>query len=664
MPKPAPSFRRRLLVLALGLALPLVGLAALAAWRAAEAEHARFEAQLLATSRALAHAVEGELEQGRARLSALAASGDLRHGRLDEFVAAVRPTLPPGAAVALYDADGALLANTGRSASSPERRSGAQPFIAEALRRQGASVSAQFSGGQSGQPRIMVALPLEREGRRELLGLVLTTERFGELLAAQAIPAGWTAAVVDSAHRIVARTRDGAAFQGREARPGVRELLGRPGGGLLRDVPTLDGVRSVSAVVPAPRSGYGVSIAAPSPPRWGAALDAAGPALALGGALALLGLGVALLTGRQLTRALGRLAAGPGLPLTSTGVAEVDAAARKMLRDRQGRDAAVAALRLSEERLRLALEAFSGGSYDWRAEDGRVQRSPGLLAMLGEAADDGSPAWWTARIHPEDRAGWEATRAEVLEGRARLFDARYRLRHADGRWLRVWHRALVQRDARGRVSRILGFVLDVSAEAEAKQRAELLAREMDHRVKNAFALVAGLVSASAADHPEAAEFADALRERLGALAAAHDLVRRGDGPPRMRALAARLAAPYGEAVEILGEDPPLAGGEVQPVALVLHEWLTNSVKHGALSRAEGRVRLRLAAQDGRIRLEWQEAGGPPARAPARRGFGEELVQATVEHQLQGAIAAEWRPEGLRLSLEWPGEALERASATG
>ena len=40
---------------------------------------------------------------------------------------------------------------------------------------------------------------------------------------------------------------------------------------------------------------------------------------------------------------------------------------------------------------------------------------------------------------------------------------------------------------------------------------DLIAREMDHRVKNSFAVLAGLVSAAAADHPEAADFAEDVR---------------------------------------------------------------------------------------------------------------------------------------------------------
>ena len=69
----------------------------------------------------------------------------------------------------------------------------------------------------------------------------------------------------------------------------------------------------------------------------------------------------------------------------------------------------------------------------------------------------------------------------------------------------------------------------------------------------------------------------------------------------------------------------LAAAKVQALALVLHELATNAVKHGALSTPEGRVRVgwKVEESDGirRLRLRWEERGGPRVEPPAARGFG-------------------------------------------
>ena len=48
---------------------------------------------------------------------------------------------------------------------------------------------------------------------------------------------------------------------------------------------------------------------------------------------------------------------------------------------------------------------------------------------------------------------------------------------------------------------------------------------------------------------------------------------------------------------------------------------------------------------------WTERGGPPVVAPSvPEGFGSKLVQRTVAAQLGGAIAFDWSPEGVVVTL--------------
>ncbi|MFC7607358.1 hypothetical protein [Teichococcus aestuarii] len=66
----------------------------------------------------------------------------------------------------------------------------------------------------------------------------------------------------------------------------------------------------------------------------------------------------------------------------------------------------------------------------------------------------------------------------------------------------------------------------------------------------------------------------------------------------------------------------------------MHELATNATKHGALTRAEGRILVRWQGlPDGMVQLDWQERNGPPARQPLRRGFGSRMLERGLPAEL-------------------------------
>ena len=65
------------------------------------------------------------------------------------------------------------------------------------------------------------------------------------------------------------------------------------------------------------------------------------------------------------------------------------------------------------------------------------------------------------------------------------------------------------------------------------------------------------------------------------------------------------------------------------MTLMLHELTTNALKHGSLSRPQGRVAISWTIKRGevpRIILVWTERGGPPVTPPVARGFGTLLLE--------------------------------------
>ena len=212
-----------------------------------------------------------------------------------------------------------------------------------------------------------------------------------------------------------------------------------------------------------------------------------------------------------------------------------------------------------------------------------------------------------------------------------------------------------------------GVNYDVTERRRAEERQLLLAREVDHRAKNALAVVQSIVALTRHADPE--RFRTAVTGRIAALARAHTLLARdGWDGAGLRELIEQEVAPYRagtdapDRVTLHGADVALAPGAAQPLAMALHELATNAAKYGALSRPGGHVALAWQVTEaGRLVLRWTETGGPTLDGPpARRGFGSSVIRNTVERQLGGRCLFEWRAEGLDCTLDLPATQLRVA----
>jgi PAS domain S-box-containing protein len=209
------------------------------------------------------------------------------------------------------------------------------------------------------------------------------------------------------------------------------------------------------------------------------------------------------------------------------------------------------------------------------------------------------------------------------------------------------------RDARGERF-FTGIMRDITLRKEVEARQRILMREVDHRAKNALAVVQSVVRLTRAE--DAAAYARAVEARVAALARAHTLLaEQGWASTDLRALVAAELAPYGAtSVSLSGPTVPIAHTAAQPIGMALHELATNAAKHGALSRSGGTVTLRWWLEGGGLRLLWEERGGPPvAGPPTRRGFGSRLIEATVKTQLGGTVEKHWEPGGLVCEITVP-----------
>lgn len=223
------------------------------------------------------------------------------------------------------------------------------------------------------------------------------------------------------------------------------------------------------------------------------------------------------------------------------------------------------------------------------------------------------------------------------------------------------------REASGRIVGASKIARDITELQKTRQHQQLLLREMSHRVKNLFALSGSIVGLSARTAASVQDLAESARERLAALARAHSLtfshgVDPSTQPTTLHSLIRTIVAPFDaptpsspeSRITILGVDPPVSGGAVTSLALLLHEFATNATKYGALSSPEGTVKVVCAKEGDSIVLVWTERGGPSVVEPkGNEGFGAVLSRIAVANQLEGEMTRDWRPEGLVIRLIVP-----------
>ena len=260
-------------------------------------------------------------------------------------------------------------------------------------------------------------------------------------------------------------------------------------------------------------------------------------------------------------------------------------------------------------------------------------------------------------FHPEDWKKASALWQHSLRT-GEVYEVEHRLCRHDGEYRWMISRAEPVRDHDGKIVRWFGTAVDIHDIYAASESRDLLAKELSHRIKNIFAVIAGLISLSARKRPEYKGFAEELNAVIRALGRAHDFVRPVDGAARdnLHGLLGELFAPYGidegARVRVQGDDLAISSRAATPLALVFHELATNSAKYGALAKADGRVELTVAEKGDDLLMRWSESGGksPAANAKLKDGFGSRLVEMSITGQLGGSWERRFEKDGLVVEL--------------
>ena len=214
--------------------------------------------------------------------------------------------------------------------------------------------------------------------------------------------------------------------------------------------------------------------------------------------------------------------------------------------------------------------------------------------------------------------------------------------------------------------RTAAFVRDIAAARKAEEQQNLLIAELDHRVKNVLARVASIAQRSRECSCSMDQFFNVLDGRIQSMANAHALLSRGRWKGvNLADLVRRELEPCIGVCEATVEGPDVLLPEhaTHVLAMVLHELVTNSVKYGALSAPRGRICVHWGCRSNGssqsvLTIQWQEIGGPPVRAPTRRGYGTSVICDLIPYELGGTVDINYAIDGVLCRIEFP---LEQAT---
>lgn len=191
----------------------------------------------------------------------------------------------------------------------------------------------------------------------------------------------------------------------------------------------------------------------------------------------------------------------------------------------------------------------------------------------------------------------------------------------------------------------------------------LLAREVDHRARNALAVIQSIVSMM--PPTSGAAIARVIEGRIRAMARAHTLLSetRWEGADLTRLVNEELE-PYRatDRIHVSGPAVAVRPTVAQNFALAIHELATNAAKYGALSAPMGRLDVVWSLDAENLTLVWTETGGPVAEKPEKLGFGSKVIEASIKRQLGGQIVKEWTGAGLLATITVPGSHFSEPAA--
>ena len=266
------------------------------------------------------------------------------------------------------------------------------------------------------------------------------------------------------------------------------------------------------------------------------------------------------------------------------------------------------------------------------------------------------------------------TDPEVLAGLKSVFECgpedgfqidpeiHYRRRDGSEFWATIFISPV--RDVRGDVMQHFISFVDQTKNQKKQAQFRMLINELSHRVKNTLATVQSIASQALRKTSDPEVIRESIESRLFALSRSHDLLTNENwGSVGLLDLVKVALEPFGvaegqsEHLVITGENVRLTPKATLALGIVFHELATNAVKYGAFSNETGLIlidwKIEPKPEGIRLILHWKEKGGPPVTPPSRKGFGSQVIERGLAHELEGTVHLDYRADGVICTIDIP-----------
>jgi len=196
------------------------------------------------------------------------------------------------------------------------------------------------------------------------------------------------------------------------------------------------------------------------------------------------------------------------------------------------------------------------------------------------------------------------------------------------------------------------------------QERDLLLREIDHRIKNNFMMVASLVDIQRrrSDNKAVKEALAAVLARIESFTRAHQHLYHTPGKTgavHMQSYISELCDALAQALTLHGaialscsaDDVEMDRDRAVAVGLLINELVTNAAKHAFEGRESGRIVITFGKSDGGWRLIVEDDGvGMRPETDDAAGLGQRLIEAFVR-QADGDLAIATGEAGTRVTID-------------